>query len=206
MALPPLQDGTESSKGPWAAAYQPGGSRCTGMASCRHCSCKRARASSDRQADRPIGGLPSLRTLKVPLQGTLPSASIISHGPESVTDKVLVAPGMQDGVGSRLEQEAPSSQREELSPTPPCSAPTHLHNGASLAAGAGQFFGHREIQTLWAHLRIHLHARPAHTLPTADSIANLTLSGWGSRGEYEMAWEAAVSLLTCFFKELTSLV
>lgn len=43
---------------------------------------------TDSQA---AGGLPSLRTLKAPLQGTLPSASAISRGPESVTSKVLVA-------------------------------------------------------------------------------------------------------------------
>lgn len=114
----------------------------------------------------------------------MPSASAISHGPESVTDKV------QDGVGGRLEQEAPSSQSEEFPPpAPPCSAPTHLLSGASLAAGTGQFFGHREIQMLWAHLRLLMHLRtgPAHTLPTADSIENLTLSGWRGRGEDRMA-------------------
>lgn len=56
------------------------------------------------------GGLPFLRTPKAPLQGTLPSATAISHDPESVTDKV------QGGVGSRLEQEAPSFQSEEFPP------------------------------------------------------------------------------------------
>lgn len=114
---------------------------------------------------------------------------------------------MQDGVGSRLEQEAPSSQIEGFPQAPACSAPTHLHSHASLAAGTGQFFGHRETEMLWAHLRllIHLCTRPAHILPTADSIENLTLSGWSGRGEDRMAWEAAMSLLTCFFKELTAL-
>lgn len=132
------------------------------------------------------GGLPFLRTPKAPLQGTLPSASAISHDPESVTDKV------QGGVGSRLEQEA-SRVKSSLLPAPPCSAPTHLHGSASLAAGTEQFFGHREIQTLWAYLRllIRLRTGPAHALPTADSIENLTLSGWRGRGEDRMAWEAA---------------
>lgn len=43
-----------------------------------------------------------------------------------------------------------------------------------------------------------------HTLPTADTTENLTLGGWeGWRGGNRMDWEAAMSLLTCFFKELT---
>lgn len=45
----------------------------------------------------------------------------------------------------------------------------------------------------------------AYTLPTADSIENLTLSGWGSGGEGRVAWKAAMSLFTCLLKELTSL-
>lgn len=114
---------------------------------------------------------------------------------------------MRDGVGSKLGQEAPSSQTAGFPLAAACSAPTHLHSGARLAAGTGQFFGHRETQMLWAHLRllIHLHTRPAHPLPTADSNENIALSGWRGRGEDRMAWEAAVSLLTCFFKELTAL-
>lgn len=42
---PPQQGGTESSREPWATAHPPGGSRCHGTASCRHCSCRRARVS-----------------------------------------------------------------------------------------------------------------------------------------------------------------
>lgn len=125
---------------------------------------------------------------------------------QSVTDKALVAwvCRMGWGVGWSRKHLAPRL-KGSLRHQP--ALPPHLRSQASLAAGTGQFFGHRETEMLWAHLRllIHLCTRPAHTLPTADSIENLTLSGWRGRGEDRMAWEAAMSLLTCFFKELTAL-
>jgi hypothetical protein len=44
---------------------------------------------------------------------------------------------MQEGVGSRLDHEVPTSQGEELSLVPPYPAHTHLNTGASLGTGTG---------------------------------------------------------------------
>lgn len=94
---------------------QLGGSRCTGMASCCHCSCRRARVSSSNGW---------LGLLEVSLLGDVhcPSVghfaiclTIIVCGPESVMDLVLVAPGVQGRMSSKLDQEVLISQGEELS-------------------------------------------------------------------------------------------
>lgn len=69
--------------------------------------------------------------------------------------------------------------------------PTYLHPGARFMAGAGQSLGTERYKCSGAHLRLllHLHTRPAHTLPTADTTENLTLGGWegwrgGNAGSY----------------------
>ena len=66
---------------------RPGGSRCTGLASCCHCSC-RGPGFLPLTA-RPAGGLPSLGTLTAPLQVTLPFAWSSS----------CMAPNLRPGAG-----------------------------------------------------------------------------------------------------------
>lgn len=159
-----------------------------------------------RQTDRPAGGLPSLRTLKASLQGTLPSASIISHGPESVTVKVLMAWVCRAGWGVGQSRKQPAHRvKSSLGHHP--ALPTHTSTTVPVwEPGQGNSLGMERYKRYGPISgSCYTSTLGAHTLPTADSIENLTLSGWGSRGEGRVAWEAAMSLLTCFFKELTSL-
>lgn len=110
---------------------------------------------------------------------------------------------MQDRVGSRLEQEAPSSLSEEFPLVPSCSAPTHLHSGASLAAGTGQFFRHRDTNVMGTSQASDTPLHQASSLcQLLTPLKTLPSAAGGAEG---MAWEAAMPLLTCFLKQLTSL-
>lgn len=92
------------------------------MASCCHCSCRRAGVSS---SNGWLGLLEAslLGDVHCPSVGHFAIClAIIMYGPESVMDLVLVTPGVQGGMGSKLNQEAPISQGKELSQAPllPC--------------------------------------------------------------------------------------
>lgn len=67
-------------------------------------------------------------------------------------------------------------------------------------AGAGQSLGTSQAPDTPPH-----QASP-YPLPTADTTENLTLGGQeGWHGGNGTDWEAAMSLLICFLKELTPL-
>lgn len=167
------------------------GSRCTGMASCCHRTCRGP--GFPPLTARPAGGLPSLGTLTAPLQGTSPTA-----WPSS-----CVAPNLRPGAGgpgrggvrSQLDQEAPTSQGEESSDLH--ATPAHIPPpGCQFYGWGGAVLGHRDIN---AHGHISGSNTPPHrasplTLPTADTAESLTLGGWARwRGGNGMDWEASLS-------------
>lgn len=118
--------------------------------------------------------------------------------------------GPQGAAGwgvSQTRKHALLRVRNLSGPTP--SVPTNLDPGASFVGGVGAVLGHREIQMLPSpsqSLDTPPHQASPSTLPTADTSEKLTLGGQeGGIGGNGTDWEAAMSLLTCFFKELTPL-
>lgn len=91
LVLPPVRPlphpRAEQKAAKQGPAGQPGGSRCTGMASCCHRICRGP--GFPPLTARPAGSLPSPGTLIAPLQGTLPSA-----WPSS-----CMAPNLRPGTG-----------------------------------------------------------------------------------------------------------
>lgn len=116
-ALPPAQGGTESSQARGhCQPGQPRGSRCAGMASCCHCSCRRPGLPPPMA--RPAGGPPFSGDTHCPSAGHFANCLATSvHGPKSVTwCRDLEA---QSGVGYKLYQEAPTLRVRSLSAPPP---------------------------------------------------------------------------------------
>lgn len=157
---PPAQGGTESRRvRGHRRPGQPGGSRCTGMASCQHCSCRRPRLPLPTA--RPAGGPLSSGDPHCPPTGHFANClAIIVHGPKSVTWCQRPGRPRWAGVGWAVKQEAPTPRVRSLSgPTP--SAPTHLSTGASVEAGAGQALGTGGHRCSRAHPRLLIHLRQA---------------------------------------------
>lgn len=121
-ALPHPRGGTESGRAPALTAGQPGGSRCTGMASCCHCSCRRARGSSSNSGTcwRPPSLPPSPGTLAGPLPGPLPSASPSSCTPPNLRPSPggAGALGRVGWGGDPTRKHPPRRVRSPSGPTP----------------------------------------------------------------------------------------